>query len=212
MALQRMLFAPRCMGLATVTNPNEIYPMTTEYLINSTRIRLTLPERGDCWFFVNRDLSVQDFKQRCQDEDANVAEVEVLQGTTNKPVGAQDSTSLYSLLADRTTPVFLRLNNIFYRFENQGKGEDVVPIEIKETSPWFDHCKQLGMTNLQASTLNTMIHQIESNLDSNAKSNPAQPKSNKKKGGNSNAAASGEPTYTVEQVTDEFVKQTAFFH
>ena len=63
-----------------------VYQMKTQYLINTARVRLTLPGRGDCWFFVDPELSVHDFKQKCQEEDSNITEVEILQGDSTKPV------------------------------------------------------------------------------------------------------------------------------
>ena len=44
------------------------------------------PKKGHCWFFVDLDTNVNDFKKQCLEEDEVVKEVEVLQGNAGKAV------------------------------------------------------------------------------------------------------------------------------
>ena len=34
----------------------------TEYMINTARVKLSLPAKGNCWFFVDPALRVSEFK------------------------------------------------------------------------------------------------------------------------------------------------------
>ena len=117
-------------------SPQECDLMETEYMINTARVKLALPAKGNCWFFIDPELSVAAFKERCSSEDKTIESVEVLLGAKASP--AQDQTSLYSLLSDRESPVYLRLNNINFMFDTQ---RTQLSMEIRETSPWFNHCK-----------------------------------------------------------------------
>lgn len=81
-------------------------------MVNTARVKLTLPKKGHCWFFVDLDTSVNDFKKQCLEEDEVIKEVEVLQGNAGKVV--EDGQLMYSLLSERNSPLYLRLNNIHY--------------------------------------------------------------------------------------------------
>ena len=141
LAMKRILFAPQqYMRFASkaplAISPQECDLMETEYMINTARVKLALPAKGNCWFFIDPELSVAAFKERCSSEDKTIESVEVLSGAKASP--AQDQTSLYSLLGDRESPVYLRLNNINFMFDTQ---RTQLSMEIRETSPWFNHCK-----------------------------------------------------------------------
>ena len=71
---------------ASVIQPDPNDFLETQFMVNTARVKLTLPKKGHCWFFVDLDTRVNDFKKQCLEEDEVVKEVEVLQGNAGKAV------------------------------------------------------------------------------------------------------------------------------
>ena len=54
--------------------------MQVQHMVDSARVKINLPEQGDCWFFIQPEDSVMDFCARVQSEDPLISSLEVLQG------------------------------------------------------------------------------------------------------------------------------------
>ena len=134
-----------------------------QYMVHMARVKINLPERGDCWFFIDPRDKVEDFVSQVKTEDPQVKSVEVLSGgALTKPIEGQKY--IYTALQDRTQPKFLKVNDMIYKFDSEKTG--LHRLDLTEDSPWFATCKKQGLTNIQSSTIATILKQVERNLPS----------------------------------------------
>ena len=145
----RFSFTPNMRMLSTAKIPmlggKPVCWINTQYLINTAQIKISLPEKGETVFFVSPETSVQDFKQKCQDEDSCISKVEILRGNSTEPVADEETVSLYDLLKVRDIPLYLKLNNILYQFQTQRMNQSQKQLQINEISNWYSYCQDLGM-------------------------------------------------------------------
>ena len=53
-------------------------------MVNSARVRVNLPENGDCWFFIQPEDSIDEFCAKVKAEDPLINSLEVLKGKSSK--------------------------------------------------------------------------------------------------------------------------------
>jgi hypothetical protein len=106
---QQTMFALRHFSAATrgMHNNQENY-IRTEYLLNTSRVLLRMPQTGQMWFFVDKAMNVQSFKEMVAKQDTQIDNIEV-RGSVADPVS--DESNIYELLTSRK-PLFLTLNGI----------------------------------------------------------------------------------------------------
>ena len=121
------------------------------------RVKVSLPHEGDCWFFISPQDKVSDFVTAVKEEDPLINSVEVLSGANGESQLAETS-MLYEELSDRQTPVFLKVNDMMYRFDSSKAGVESVSLE--EKSDWFQQCQSLGIPLNHGSTITTIIQQM----------------------------------------------------
>ena len=147
-------------------------------MVNSARVRVNLPDNGDCWFFIQPEDSIDEFCAKVKAEDPMINTLEVLKGKSSKIEVCDGQESLFESLKGSKKPMYLRLNDILYRFGNPEDESKIVSgtattktnseigsFDLKETSPLFNQCKKLGLSNYQSSTIATLMRQVEMNLD-----------------------------------------------
>ena len=145
-------------------------------MVNSARVRVNLPDNGDCWFFIQPEDSIDEFCAKVKAEDPMINTLEVLKGKSSKIEVCDGQESLFESLKGSKKPMYLRLNDILYRFgnpEDESKivsgtattktNSDVGSFDLKETSPLFNQCKKLGLSNYQSSTIATLMRQVAVN-------------------------------------------------
>ena len=76
---------------------------------------------------------------------------------------------MFQALRGRKKPLYLRLNDILYRFgtekNDSTSGTAAAKMDLKETSQLYSTCKKAGLTNFISSTIATIMNQVEMNLD-----------------------------------------------
>ena len=94
--------------------------MQLQYMVNMARVKINLPERGDSWFFIDQDATVKDFAKLVKQEDSKISNLEFVSGKPsegNSKALAQNDL-LFNVLQDRTTPTYLKLNDMLYKFDS----------------------------------------------------------------------------------------------
>ena len=182
-----------------------------QYTVDMARVKVCLPQHGNCWFFINPNDTVSNFVEAVCNEDSKVKSLEILSGPDSAPKAVKKTLPLYKVLNDRDTPVYLRLNNMLYQFANARVGEDKV--DLTEQSQWFNQCKQAGLANMHSTTIATILRQVENNIDfaeveeaSAPEAKPDAGKNGTKKTAAKKAAVTG-PTVELGQVCDTFMDQ-----
>ena len=63
---------------------------------------------------------MQDFVTEVQAEDKDaITSLQILRGKTGATKPVKESDSLYDQLQDRSTPIYLKLNEMMYKFDTQ---------------------------------------------------------------------------------------------
>ncbi len=167
------MFAAKAVSAAkkrTSEHQMMIPSMPLQYMVHMARVKVHLPATGDCWFFISPQLSVKDFLTEIKEEDNQIETLEILAGKkTQQPLA--ETSILYNELKDRTRPIFLKVNgDMMYRFDSD-KTDATQKIDLKEKSKYFQQCKDANLSNIQSSTISTILKQIETNLPFDATTN-----------------------------------------
>ena len=87
---------------------------------------------GDTWFFIENSTTTSEFKKLCQQEDAKIDDIDVLEekGSLGTDV------NLYNLLEQKKA-LYLRINNTTYLFDTQLESNSIA---VKETEKFYNKC------------------------------------------------------------------------
>ena len=125
--------------------------MKVEFALETARVRLHLPFKGETWFFVDSKTTLKDFTERCLEEDALVKDLRILD-ERQQEFRNQEAVSLYSLLTIDKQQVYVKINDNLHAFPR---------VQAREThlgdSQWFGQCQSGGLSATHASTLATFI-------------------------------------------------------
>lgn len=87
---------------------------------------------GDTWFFIENSTTTSEFKKLCQQEDAKIDDIDVLEEKGS--LGAD--VNLYNLLEQKKA-LYLRINNTTYLFDTQLESNSIA---VKETEKFYNKC------------------------------------------------------------------------
>ena len=69
-------------------------------MVHTARVKVNLPQAGQCWFFINPQDTVSQIVDSIKSEDNKISTAEVLTGTDNKQEVVRGSETLYTALQD----------------------------------------------------------------------------------------------------------------
>ena len=132
--------------------------MQLQYMVNMARVKINLPGRGDSWFFIEREATVNEFTKIVKQEDPEISNLEFVSGkpTSGKSKTLAQNDLLFNVLEDRQSPIYLKLNDMLYKFDS-ARDTDSAGIDLTETNQWYDECKTAGLANLHSSTISNII-------------------------------------------------------
>ena len=85
--MQGMMGAPRRLTQATsllsAMPTRRLFSTPTmqlQYMVHTARVKVNLPQRGQCWFFIEPEDKVQAFVDNVKAEDDKLTSVEILAG------------------------------------------------------------------------------------------------------------------------------------
>ena len=140
--------------------------MQLQYMVNMARVKINLPGRGDSWFFIDQDATVRDFSKLVKEEDPEISNLEIVSGKpssgSSKALAQNDM--LFDVLEDRTAPIYLKLNDMLYKFDS-ARDANQAGIDLIETDHWYDECRNAGLANLHSSTISNILKNVEMNVE-----------------------------------------------
>ena len=188
--------------------------MELQYMVHTARVKVNLPQAGQCWFFINPQDTVSQIVDSIKSEDTKISTAEVLTGTDKKQEVVRGSETLYSALQDNSRCFYLKLNDMLYKFDQGEAGQQT--LDLTEKNPVYDMCKTEGLSNIQSSTVATIMRQVKQNLVGDESAAPQEEK--KKRGRPKKSAAtpglSSDPkevSYSVDDICNKFQEQSNFF-
>ena len=92
-----------------------------------------------------------------------MASVEVLENDGTTQEVAPTDKVMYEMLQDPTRQTFLKINSSLYKFD-EAHIEGREKLDLVEKNSFFQMCQQAGLSNIQASTVSTILKQVQSNL------------------------------------------------
>ena len=127
---------------ATVAEEARTPIMQLQYMVNMARVKINLPGRGDSWFFIDHEATVNDFTKTVKQEDPEISNLELVSGkpASDKSKTLAQNDLLFNVLEDRQAPIYLKLNDMLYKFDSS-RETDSTGIDLTETNQWYDECR-----------------------------------------------------------------------
>lgn len=102
--------------------------------MNNARVKITLPQKEDAWFFVQQDTTVAGLRAMVQAEDETTEIFNALErpvGSKDMPANLGDDVIVYDLIKKANTEIILQLNDNFFELMTAKP----VGLDIKYTTP-----------------------------------------------------------------------------
>jgi hypothetical protein len=126
-----------------------------EYAFETARVRLYLPSKGETWFFIDSQTTVQGFKDQIKKEDSLIENFDLLDGD-RKQIKSNKEDSLYSVISGQdSAEIYVKINNHLHSVDS-AKANDL-SFHVEDFK-WFKKCASSGLASAHSATISTFLN------------------------------------------------------